>query len=127
MYTIGRESSSCGLRDHIPLQQGLRLDGQKSTIWFYRAKRLSSITTRIKTLTLSASLSDKPRDSETILLLQQGLRLLNLTAQLHTAIWLRDHLPLQQGLRHITVGSSGNSSTSQRPSSTTTRIKTYCE
>ena len=55
--------------------------------------------------------------------LQQGLRLFFHHLLLHRTHAVRDHLPLQQGLRQSALVHSFRSN-SQRPSSITTRIKT---
>ena len=83
------------VRDHLPLQQGLRRYGSKSY----------SIFTDV-------------RDH---LPLQQGLR--QMCANTKMKLSVRDHLPLQQGLRQQDL-LEFYSSSSQRPSSITTRIKT---
>ena len=87
------------VRDHLPLQQGLRLTwGVIATTSLTIRTRPSSITTRIKTLHA--------------LLYEHPLR-------------VRDHLPLQQGLRHNSIYLIDCSRASTRPSSITTRIKTH--
>ena len=112
------------VRDHLPLQQGLRLLlilKFANTQWRQRpssittriktvvcnvgalcvvgsGQRLSSITTRIKTQFVWLALLDcTVRDH---LPLQQGLRRGEISIQI--GFWdVRDHLPLQQGLRHV--------------------------
>ena len=85
------------LRDHLPLQQGLRL--------LY-------VLDRFKNPCLRDHLP-----------LQQGLRQAVYTEVAHVED-LRDHLPLQQGLRLLILHSEINHIESPRPSSITTRIKT---
>ena len=87
------------LREHLPLQQGLR----QGTIFFSKlfaphTQRASSITTRIKTVRKSGVYS--------------------------ISRLLREHLPLQQGLRQKNNKHCRESSYTQRASSITTRIKT---
>ncbi len=87
------------VRDYLPLQQGLRLSGKVDFLAVLDGQRLSSITTRIKTIHLlifSVNCSH-----------------------------VRDYLPLQQGLRlKAPNGVLHNATRSQRLSSITTRIKT---
>ena len=64
----------------------------------YFSKRPSSTTTRIKTF--------------------------KFTIIFFSASHVRDHLPLQQGLRHSTICTKHHRCLCTRPSSTTTRIKT---
>ena len=86
------------LRDHLPLQQGLRQLYSEH----FRCLRLL-------------------RDH---LPLQQGLRHLYTSFSLFQYMVLRDHLPLQQGLRQMLIPLSNAFQEPQRPSSITTRIKT---
>ena len=111
------------VRDHIPLEQGLRPSGggldspararqrpysirTRIKTWFIRAgyceperQRPYSIRTRIKTNRADAEAGTalKVRDH---IPLEQGLRL---TAPhlAHGDILVRDHIPLEQGLRHV--------------------------
>ena len=85
------------VRDYLPLQQGLRLARITAVIAQPASPRLSSITTRIKTLA--------------------NLRFLAFFA-------VRDYLPLQQGLRLTFRVLIGERSLRPRLSSITTRIKT---
>ncbi len=87
------------LRDHHPLQQGLRPCDLLHNLHLLQASRPSSITTRIKTFTMR-------------------LRFSGVSS-------LRDHHPLQQGLRRSLMMSS--LVVTSRPSSITTRIKTIIE
>ena len=61
------------VRDHIPLEQGLRRSEERSNIRILCSQRPYSIRTRIKTLTKRTS---------------------------SHSLWVRDHIPLEQGLRH---------------------------
>ena len=86
------------VRDYLPLQQGLRRCHHFRFRQSRRRQRLSSTTTRIKTIfSLKISLKKKI---------------------------VRDYLPLQQGLRHSTPAGLVVTRARQRLSSTTTRIKT---
>ena len=108
------------VRDHLPLQQGLRPRTPALQMLLRQGQRPSSITTRIKTWPVS---TDSPRRTvRDHLPLQQGLRLAAARAAA-SAVVVRDHLPLQQGLRLYILASS-TSACRQRPSSITTRIKT---
>ena len=83
--------------------------------------RSSSTTTRIKTILLSAV--ERLLSVRDHLPLQQGLRL-NITNYILISNIVRDHLPLQQGLRHKLTFGIECCDVSTRSSSTTTRIKT---
>ena len=61
-------------------------------------QRPSAIRTRIKTTPLLCS-QKSAADLRDHLPLEQGLRLSGFTVQTLTAFELRDHLPLEQGLR----------------------------
>ena len=63
----------CRVRDHIPLEQGLRPVSVLRTGFFERCQRPYSIRTRIKT-------ADQ-------------------TAEVASDTAVRDHIPLEQGLR----------------------------
>ena len=56
--------------------------------------------------------------------LEQGLRLLLSASILLRRLSVRDHIPLEQGLRRLGVFHLGFSKISQRPYSIRTRIKT---
>ncbi len=116
-------SASPTLRDHLPLQQGLRrlylLQSTPSP-----SQRPSSTTTRIKT-PLGVCRFGIPaypqRPSSTTTRIKTSDRL---TVGIPPGE-LRDHLPLQQGLRLQSICLDQiHWSSAQRPSSTTTRIKT---
>ena len=85
-------------------------------------QRLSSTTTRIKTYTKHCYKQEyyNVRD---YLPLQQGLRRSSLSSRVRESN-VRDYLPLQQGLRHSSGRPRVLAASSQRLSSTTTRIKT---
>ena len=86
------------VRDHIPLEQGLRRSCSQFTIYLFKSQRPYSIRTRIKT----PSCRCRAWQSK-----------------------VRDHIPLEQGLRrnvHYPVFVQ----LSQRPYSIRTRIKTLC-
>ena len=85
------------VRVHLPLQQGLRQRFFVLIIIVFCASA-SSITTRIKTLSLPPQTSPQWR--------------------------VRVHLPLQQGLRHVHNTNPYFNLTSASASSITTRIKT---
>ena len=87
------------VRDHLPLQQGLRPNAS-SNAESQSGLRPSSITTRIKTISLRLRLC----------LLMLGQRPSSITTRIKTLFFLphrtisnqvRDHLPLQQGLRRL--------------------------
>ena len=85
------------VRDHIPLEQGLR----HSNASFFNApgvrQRPYSIRTRIKTcLSNQAVLSKTVRDH---IPLEQGLRRQNNEPLGSVIEGVRDHIPLEQGLR----------------------------
>ena len=88
------------VRDHIPLQQGLRLVRRNQLKSFQLCQRPYSTTTRIKTARLSARprLLSQVRDH---IPLQQGLRPLRVWF-INAVSFVRDHIPLQQGLRSVT-------------------------
>ena len=88
---------SDGVRDHRPLQQGLRL------------------IPRVHRSCLREVRDHRP--------LQQGLRRF-LFLSIRYFFYVRDHRPLQQGLRLKCDCTSCGINISTRPSSTTTRIKT---
>ena len=109
------------VRDHCPLQQGLRLllqcleSSSKGT-------RPLSTTTRIKTnwLIVKRTLLTSTRPLSTTTRIKTCLPTCN---QPKTAV--RDHCPLQQGLRLLSPNLLAHYSISTRPLSTTTRIKTF--
>ena len=84
------------VRDHIPLEQGLRLEAGDKDVWQV-GQRPYSIRTRIKTwfATFGSSL-----------------------------FCVRDHIPLEQGLRRMQLEDGPSASPCQRPYSIRTRIKT---
>ena len=86
------------MRVHLPLQQGLRQAIPESKYLLRYRASASSITTRIKTLSLPPQTSPQWR--------------------------VRVHLPLQQGLRHVHNTNPYFNLTSASASSITTRIKT---
>ena len=86
------------VRDHIPLEQGLRL--------LRRSLRMPSHIVRDH------------------IPLEQGLRHVPLLLTEHSAIGVRDHIPLEQGLRHNPTLSRYCYHSCQRPYSIRTRIKT---
>ena len=87
--------SDC-VRDHIPLEQGLRQKISCFYLFLSRCQRPYSIRTRIKTLSGDdKSAQAKVRDH---IPLEQGLRLdQSLRSKLQSKV--RDHIPLEQGLR----------------------------
>ena len=111
------------LRDHLPLQQGLRHAWNTSVKRICYSQRPSSITTRIKTL---YGISRNPGSGN-------SLRPSSITTRIKT-YWtigcllyfykLREYLPLQQGLRLIINLFSIRFNFTPRVSSITTRIKT---
>ena len=83
------------VRDHIPLEQGLRHDCSFQILW-YSGQRPYSIRTRIKTLNhFTQDLVVKVRDH---IPLEQGLRRATEQQKL-SRYTVRDHIPLEQGLR----------------------------
>ena len=95
---LGDHLSGDRVRDHIPLEQGLRL--------LRRSLRMPSHIVRDH------------------IPLEQGLRHVPLLLTEHSAIGVRDHIPLEQGLRHNPTLSRYCYHSCQRPYSIRTRIKT---
>ena len=91
------------VRDHLPLQQGLRLVIDALDLVNDLCQRLSSITTRIKTTCNGATIVMRYINVRDYLPLQQGLRRLILLLLLSSSYIVRDYLPLQQGLRLVKV------------------------
>ena len=88
--------SASAVRDYLPLQQGLRPPATRTGTSRMERQRLSSTTTRIKTLRLLLLRKfTKVRD---YLPLQQGLRQSTFSKSFFLPP-VRDYLPLQQGLR----------------------------
>ena len=110
------------VRDHIPLEQGLRLHLRDPVVLAPGSQRPYSIRTRIKTLLLrsSAAALSTVRDH---IPLEQGLRLSKFGC-CHTYLIVRDHIPLEQGLRPGEHSWSYVLKLRQRPYSIRTRIKT---
>ena len=98
LKSIGFEELHSAVRDHIPLEQGLRL--------LRRSLRMPSHIVRDH------------------IPLEQGLRHVPLLLTEHSAIGVRDHIPLEQGLRHNPTLSRYCYHSCQRPYSIRTRIKT---
>ena len=86
------------IREHIPLEQGLRPDNVSQAIITYFYQRAYSIRTRIKTFR-ETDVSSSP---------------------LH----IREHIPLEQGLRLYSPQSKATAAIDQRAYSIRTRIKT---
>ena len=85
------------VRDHIPLEQGLRLATCSGIVLdFYVRDHIP---------------------------LEQGLRL-NRTSDVKVSTSVRDHIPLEQGLRHFFFHLLSLTVSRQRPYSIRTRIKT---
>ena len=85
------------VRDHIPLEQGLRRGQQPIYGQPVYGQRPYSIRTRIKTvMPLVLSVHRGVRDH---IPLEQGLRRFKI-AILKMSCSVRDHIPLEQGLRH---------------------------
>ena len=122
-YPFLLTSSWYRVRDHLPLQQGLRRSSGATGKSTSSCTRPSSTTTRIKTQapTIPPITNPTVRDH---LPLQQGLRHNVLSCSLIISFPVRDHLPLQQGLRPMAQVSFHSTFGCTRPSSTTTRIKT---
>ena len=85
------------VRDHIPLEQGLRRITFFIINSFTVCQRPYSIRTRIKTIAKFAANADSV---------------------------VRDHIPLEQGLRREIMHSVSQTQSGQRPYSIRTRIKT---
>ena len=86
------------LREHIPLQQGLRpMSPPRNTDFPLCAPRAYSITTRIETIIISAKRFNALLREH--IPLQQGLRLALFGLSQTEKYILREHIPLQQGLR----------------------------
>ena len=110
------------LREHIPLQQGLRLLVTYFNDYKWVSQRAYSTTTRIKTTCDKIFLS----------LVQRAQRAYSTTTRIKTLVHsllfklrdLREHIPLQQGLRPLLKYFVIICLFSQRAYSTTTRIKT---
>ena len=85
------------VRDHIPLEQGLRLTVRICRPRRDYGQRPYSIRTRIKTVfSTSAFNASRVRDH---IPLEQGLRPID-PIETGIDIPVRDHIPLEQGLRH---------------------------
>ena len=84
------------VRDHIPLEQGLRHHLSLSIRESYRSQRPYSIRTRIKTE--DAAGHDLPGTVRDHIPLEQGLRPDWDCFKVRQAT-VRDHIPLEQGLR----------------------------
>ena len=134
------------VRDHIPLEQGLRPRTFAIKNWCYLSQRPYSIRTRIKTLVSKYNCITIAR--------QRPYSIRTRIKTMHRSFWtslrvvVRDHIPLEQGLRpqppkvivllqyvrdHIPLEQGLRLSTctpvtlfviSQRPYSIRTRIKT---
>ena len=84
------------VRDHIPLEQGLRHGGQSLRRYLRVGQRPYSIRTRIKTERRgSHGIPARVRDH---IPLEQGLRR-RMRKLLRQLLSVRDHIPLEQGLR----------------------------
>ena len=96
MALSARKSS---VRDHIPLEQGLRLPSTAPDSYDWIRQRPYSIRTRIKTFLLFHTTNNffHVRDH---IPLEQGLRP-TITVFIKTPEYVRDHIPLEQGLRHL--------------------------
>ena len=132
------------VRDHIPLEQGLRPVAVTSSEFVSPSQRPYSIRTRIKTQhypdfiyqpdcqrpysirtrikTTHRQTRERARHVRDHIPLEQGLRPLPFLS-LTVSTSVRDHIPLEQGLR-LDVGDLGFVIESQRPYSIRTRIKT---
>ena len=110
-----------GVRDHIPLEQGLRLIPSLLRHASTSCQRPYSIRTRIKTERRNF-LAEQGRVRDHIPL-EQGLRPPTLRRRL-THVPVRDHIPLEQGLRLRFRQACAWVHARQRPYSIRTRIKT---
>ena len=88
---------SATVRDHIPLEQGLRQSSSFFLLGTRACQRPYSIRTRIKTRAWVSRLMRSVRDH---IPLEQGLRLVTDTFK-QTGAYVRDHIPLEQGLRPL--------------------------
>ena len=137
----------CSVRDHIPLEQGLRRGGRGSEntpapfvrdhipleqglrpSWTGSCRACSGVRDHIpleQGLRQSTrTLNQPPVTVRDHIPLEQGLRLLNALVVIK-ALSVRDHIPLEQGLRRLLMSSSvWVSPVCQRPYSIRTRIKT---
>ena len=96
------------LREQLPLKQGLRHLQQSPYFCLYCSQRTTSTKTRIKTGGPLLLRTESQRLREQLPLKQ-----------------LREQLPLKQGLRHKKAARASSAASSQRTTSTKTRIKTY--
>ena len=117
----GNEVSK-SVRDHIPLEQGLRHRSRTPRPSLMTCQRPYSIRTRIKT---------PPLKIDTIKVRCQ--RPYSIRTRIKTPLrgglsggffGVRDHIPLEQGLRRSSASSVSSVLSSQRPYSIRTRIKT---
>ena len=90
-------ASSCCVRDHIPLEQGLRRILPFRTCPILECQRPYSIRTRIKTRCRNPAFS--PAIVRDHIPLEQGLRPNRYVIHVHATAYVRDHIPLEQGLR----------------------------
>ena len=98
------------VRDHIPLEQGLRQGRHDRIHDDEYGQRPYSIRTRIKTLTSSSRrTSSRVRDH---IPLEQGLRLFPLFRSAQNRP-VRDHIPLEQGLRPLPQARGGPQESSE--------------
>ena len=98
-YVLMRMTQTVYVRDHIPLEQGLRLVPKNSVNYSEVRQRPYSIRTRIKTT------SSRRRRT--------------------FSVSVRDHIPLEPGLRQHQLQPELQHLQGQRPYSIRTRIKTY--
>ena len=109
------------VRDHIPLEQGLRLLVSFMVIMQPAGQRPYSIRTRIKTVSFDIDIMlFNVRDH---IPLEQGLRPESIVQARHRCT-VRDHIPLEQGLRLSLPHCASPRWPCQRPYSIRTRIKT---
>ena len=110
------------IREHIPLEQGLRLSSVSFLTDDASYQRAYSIRTRIKT-EYRTLLGPQATIREHIPL-EQGLRQWLFLLLVSAIVKIREHIPLEQGLRPVSFNSFRSVSIYQRAYSIRTRIKT---
>ena len=108
------------IREHIPLEQGLRLSNRQRLSYLLLNQRAYSIRTRIKTNELRLLVLGRLIREH--IPLEQGLRQVYLPTK-ESFVVIREHIPLEQGLR-LNCGNCCLMCCYQRAYSIRTRIKT---
>ena len=112
------------VREHIPLEQGLRLCEWFSFALLSSGQRAYSIRTRIKTYV--EHVLEKKQVGQRAYSIRTRIKTANAVLSLNAAsLFVREHIPLEQGLRHLfNPLSSYFYLRCQRAYSIRTRIKT---